>query len=296
MILSMTGFGDAQHHDGAVTFALEIRSLNHRYFKSTIKLAERLQFMDAEVDKLLRERLHRGSITYVLRVRATSEAAAGELNVAALRRYVEQLRSVAGDDAAAGGVTIDLGALIDLPGVCESPEIDEEQRKADAEIVRRMTNEALQKLLQMREREGTALRDDLLKHIAEIRAMAGEIAARAPLVVNEYKSKLTERVAMLMKDGGVDLDRESLIREVAIFADRCDISEEVSRLAAHLDQFGELCDSDEHSGRKLDFLTQEMIRETNTIGAKSNDAQITRRVVEIKGGIERLKEQVQNVE
>lgn len=291
MILSMTGFGDAQHVEDGVTFALEVRSLNHRYFKATIKLVERLQFMDAEVEKMLRLRLHRGSVTYVMRLRTVSEQAAYDINTAALGRYIEQLQPFVGQ-----GASLDVGTLLALPGVCESPEIADEQRERDAAIVRQLTEKALDKLIQMRVREGESLRDDLVNHCDQIRTLVGEIAERAPLVVQEYKQKLLDRIKLLMADSPVETDSESLSREVALFADRCDINEEVSRLGAHLDQFLELCHSDEHTGRKLDFLTQEMIRETNTIGAKSNDSAITRRVVEIKGGIERLKEQVQNVE
>jgi len=291
MILSMTGFGDAQHVEDGVTFALEIRSLNHRYLKATIKLADRLQFMDAEVEKILRSRLHRGSVTYVLRMRTASEAAACDINVAALRRYVDQLRPVTRD-----GMSLDVGSLLALPGVCEAPETTDAERERDKAIVFALTDEALDKLIQMRVREGEALRGDLLGHCAAIRGLVDVIAERAPHVVTQYKKRLGERLALLMEEAPAGVDQESLVREVAIFADRCDISEEVARLVAHLDQFAELCDSDEHSGRKLDFLTQEMIREINTVGAKSNDAAISRRVVEIKGGIERLKEQVQNVE
>jgi uncharacterized protein (TIGR00255 family) len=148
----------------------------------------------------------------------------------------------------------------------------------------------------MRKIEGEALADDLVTHCKRIRQFVQDIAVRAPQVIADYQQKLRDRVALLVRDAKLDIDKESLIREVAVYADRCDISEELSRLSSHLEQFTKLCSSPELAGRKLDFLAQELLREANTVGSKSNDATITRDVVEIKSSIDRLKEQVQNVE
>ena len=158
------------------------------------------------------------------------------------------------------------------------------------------TLEALDRLVDMRSTEGRALREDLLVHCGRIRELCCKVAELAPTVIEEYQDKLRERVAVLLRAAKLDVDKETLLREVAVFADRCDISEEIARLTSHLDQFTTLCESPELAGRKLDFLTQEMLREANTIGSKSNNAAIARHVVEIKGSIDRLKEQVQNVE
>jgi uncharacterized protein (TIGR00255 family) len=141
-----------------------------------------------------------------------------------------------------------------------------------------------------------ALRKDLIGNCERIREVAAEIAVHAPNMVTEYQQKLRDRVELLLRDAKLELEKDALLRDVAVYADRCDIGEEIARLASHLDQFTKLCDSPELAGRKLDFLTQEMLRETNTIGSKSNNAAIARNVVEIKGSIDRLKEQVQNVE
>jgi len=144
--------------------------------------------------------------------------------------------------------------------------------------------------------EGRALRDDLIAHCHQIEEHRAAIQERAPVVIQEYHERLCARVQELVAKAKLELEKESLAREVAIFADRSDISEEVVRLRSHLEQFGLLCDSDEHAGRRLDFMAQEMLREVNTIGSKSNDAAIAGRVIAVKALIDRLKEQVQNVE
>ena len=292
MILSMTGYGDAQHMEDGVGYALEIRSLNNRYLKPSIKLPEHLQFLEAEVDKLLRTRLVRGTLNYTLRVRDTSAQAAYEINVAALQAYLNLLNAV----RATGPVSVDLATVLALPGVCQPPEMDEAQREHQWKIVSALTSEAMEKLVAMRAEEGRALRDDLLKHTAAIRNELAAIAERSPAVVTEYLKRLTQRVNDLVGQAKLQLAEQDLAKETALFAERCDVSEEVSRPKSHLDQFDKLCDSKQHAGRKLDFLAQEMRREANTIGSKSNDTEIARHIVEIKALIDRLKEQVQNVE
>jgi len=292
MILSMTGYGDAQLVQDGVGYTLEIRSLNNRYFKPTIKLPEHLQFLEAEVDKLLRSRLTRGTVNYTLRVRDTSAQAAYEINVAALQAYLDQLNSV----RPAGPVSVDLATVLALPGVCQPPEMTEAQRERQWKIVSTLTSEALDKMIAMRAEEGRALRDDLLRHTAAVRSELTAIAERCPLVVAEYLKRLTQRVNELVGQAKLQLAEQDLAKEVALFAERCDVSEEISRLRSHLDQFDRLCDGKQHAGRKLDFLAQEMLREANTIGSKSNDTEIARHIVEIKALIDRLKEQVQNVE
>ncbi|GJM26799.1 MAG: hypothetical protein DHS20C16_32140 [Phycisphaerae bacterium] len=294
MIQSMTGFGEATVVRDGIGFSVEIRSLNNRYFKASIKLPDRFQFMEADVEKLLRRHLSRGSVSFMLRVRGKNAAAAYEINSDALESYLDQIRETNLPDGING--TVDLASLLTLPGVCESPELDEELREQEWTLVESLGKQALAMLVEMREVEGKALRDDLMNNCNEIRRLAGDIAVQAPKVIEEYHTKLQERVSHLLRTAKLDVDKESLLREVAVYADRCDISEETSRLESHLNQFIELCDSGGSVGRKLDFLAQEMLRETNTIGSKSNNAAIARDVVEIKGGIDRLKEQIQNVE
>ena len=294
MIHSMTGYGEAQHAEDGVNYALEIRTLNNRYFKTAIKLPENLQFLEAEAEKIIRQRLQRGSITMVLRLRNSSATAAYEINQAALDHYLDRIGRAHLPDGVTG--TVDLGTLLALPGVCQPPEQDEAHRGRIWQVAEDLIDRALDMVIAMRRHEGEALQRDLIGHCDRIRQLAAEIAKRGPKVIADYQAKLRDRVGVLLSAGELQVDQDSLLREVALYADRCDISEEIARLTSHLDQFASLCDSTEHTGRKLDFLAQEMLREANTIGSKSNDSEIARHVVEIKGSIDRLKEQVQNVE
>ena len=290
----MTGYGSAHRTDEGVSYALELRSLNNRYLKSSVRLPEYLQFLEADVDKLLRSRLGRGSVMFSLRIRDESAGAAIPINQAALQSYLEQLSDL--ERPAGVPVTIDLAGLAELPGVCQQPELDDEARSGYWGKIQALTTEALDALIEMRSREGESLRKDLLSHCEAIRENLKAIAALAPTVVQEYRDKLAERVNALLSTAALTLEEDALAREVALFADRCDISEEITRLTSHLDQFSRFCDSAEPAGRKLDFLAQELLREVNTIGSKSNNAAITWHVVDIKSLIDRLKEQVQNVE
>jgi len=293
MILSMTGFGSAERSAEGVTYSLEVRSLNNRYLKAVVKLPESLQFLETEVERRIRERLGRGSVTFNLRTRNESAAAGYDINTAALERY---LRSMAAAGVPEGvRATIDLAAVAALPGVCQPPEILDEVRQQQAVIVRELADAALDGVLEMRQTEGRALRDDLLGHCAGLSAELEAIAERSPTVVAEYQERLRSRVETLLAEEKFELEQDSLLREVAIYADRSDISEELTRLRGHVEQFTTLCDSTEPAGRKLDFLAQEMLREANTIGSKSNDATIARHIIEVKALIDRLKEQVQNV-
>ncbi len=293
MILSMTGFGEAQACEDAVSYRAEIRSVNNRYFKASIKLPDHLQRYEMEIEKLLRAKLGRGSISYSLRLKGDNAPTAFEINEAGLQRYVSRLEQIA---AGSKSAQIDLASLLELPGICEPIEMDPDLLARQFAVASRLTDEAIARLVEMRRVEGQALEKDLALHCREIRTRVASIAERAPLVVEEYHKKLRQRVSQLMESANLSLDQDALVREVAVFAERCDVNEEISRLLSHLDQFAELCASKEEAGRKLDFLAQEMLREANTIGSKASDSLIARHVVEVKAAIDRIKEQVQNVE
>jgi uncharacterized protein (TIGR00255 family) len=293
MIISMTGFGDASAERDGTHYAVEIRSLNNRFFKPVIKLPDTISGLEPELESMLRERLGRGSITYIFKMRSDSAEAAYHINTGALRAYVEQLRTIQGLDRF---VTIDLAGLVALPGVCQEPRDESDEITRHGDSVRALTATAIAKLQAMREREGRALFDELMRHVAVISAALAEIATRAPAVVEDYHRRLEQRVNQLLAKAELRVDESALIREVAVFAERADVAEEIQRLTSHLSAFEEACRRDEHAGRKLDFIAQEMLREANTIGSKANDAAIARSIVEIKGAIDRLKEQVQNVE
>lgn len=296
MILSMTGFGEARMSEGGVSYRVEIRCVNNRYFKASIKLPESFQRYEADVDRLLRTRLTRGSITFSLRVVDESPAAAFRINTIVLDEYVRQLTEVGKKYNQA---RIDFSRLLDAPGILQEPEIDEQKLATRFKTVESLINKAMEGVVAMRRAEGEALLKDLRVRCEDLKSALGRVKARTPNVVSEYQKRLSNRVMQLL-DGlegkNVDIHQDALAREVAIFAERCDVNEEIARLSSHLDQFEALCESPEETGRKLDFLAQELLREANTIGSKSNDAEIARHVVDMKAAIDRIKEQVQNVE
>jgi uncharacterized protein (TIGR00255 family) len=293
MLLSMTGFGAAQGVVEGVEYAVEARSVNGRYFKAAIKLPELLAAAEMEVERTTREFVSRGTITIVVRMRLGEERSAYRVNAAALSSYLDQLRGL--EVEANPTLRIDLGAMLQLPGVCEPPPVEELMERTRPGLMA-VVRQALTDLVEMRRREGCQLREDLLANCAAIVEALEAVQRRSPAVVGEYQERLSARVRELLAAGKVQIDQDQLAREVAIFAERCDIAEEISRLRGHLDQFRQWMDSPEPSGRKLDFIAQEMLREANTIASKSNDAQIIRAVVDIKTAIDRLKEQVQNAE
>ncbi|QOJ18427.1 MAG: YicC family protein [Phycisphaeraceae bacterium] len=292
----MTGFGVATAEDAGTHYTVEVRSLNNKYFKGTLRLPDELQALEAELEPALRRRLNRGSVVLTLQYSDVSEQAGAHINTAALASYLKQLNglgSTLGDTA----VRVDVGSLLALPGVVvQQPR--EDRLEAARSVVLRLADEACDRLLAMREREGRMLHDDLHRNRALIAERLAVVARRAPAVVEEYQARLRQRVESLLRDSGAAVRDEDLIREVAVYAERSDIAEEIARLTAHLDQFGEIIDATdpEPAGRTLDFLTQEMLREANTIASKSSDTEISRAIVEIKGAIDRIREQVQNVE
>ena len=293
MIVSMTGFGDATAESDGTHYSLEIRSLNNRFFKPVIKLPDTISGLEPELESMLREALGRGSITYILKMRLDSADAAYHINTQALKSYLAQLQEVKGLDL---HVQIDLAGLMQLPGVCQEPRDETDEIARHGPIVRELSKKAIAKLDAMRHREGEALFTDLMKHVTLIASNLKEIQARAPFVIEDYHKRLSQRVNQLMAKAELQVNQHDLIREVAVFAERADIAEEIQRLTSHLDAFEQSCRTGEHAGRKLDFISQEMLREANTIASKANDAQIARHIVEIKGAIDRVKEQVQNVE
>jgi uncharacterized protein (TIGR00255 family) len=293
MIVSMTGFGDATTEHSGTHYSVEIRSLNNRFFKPVIKLPENIQGMEPEIETILREKLVRGSITYILKMRLDSAEAAYHINTQALNAYIKQLEAVKG---ANGSMQIDLATLLALPGVCQEPRDESDELERHGGVIRELTDKAIEKLDAMRTREGQSLFNELMKHIRLIAENLAEIQKRAPFVIEDYHKRLSQRVNSLLTKAELKVSEVDLIKEVAVFAERADIAEEIQRLTHHLDAFEQSCRTSEHAGRKLDFITQEMLREANTIASKANDAQIARHIVEIKGAIDRVKEQVQNVE
>jgi uncharacterized protein (TIGR00255 family) len=295
MIRSMTGFGEAASRVDGAHYAVEIRSVNNRYFKAQIRLPDELQGLEAEIDSAVARKLTRGSIIVTVRFADTSANAAAKINTNAVQRYLEQLLSIPGLDHESARV--DIGALIPLPGVVIQDTGEERMRSARGVLID-LVEQACDKVQLMRDREGQTLLKEFHKHSHVIAEHLAVVKQRVPVTVELYQERLRQRMQALLKDSGMAVREEDLIREVAIYAERTDIAEEVARLEGHLAQFGEIIDAadGEPAGRTLDFLAQELLREANTIASKCLDVEISRRIVEIKGAIDRIKEQAQNVE
>lgn len=300
MIHSMTGYGEASEVVEGIQYAVEVRSLNNRYFKSTLRLPEEVAALEAEVEARLRRRLWRGSITLTLKMRLAEPRLGYEINEQVLLGYVQRLSTLMEKmpNRMSGGATLDLSALLSLPGVLTPGEEQISLPARARPVVVRLIDQACDKLIAMRVAEGQAIAEDLQKQRAVIRDRLEVVKQRAPQVIDEYHQRLRGRIDELMAKAELHVDKVELIREVAIYAERSDISEELQRLSGHLDQFERIIVSkdEEAVGRTLEFLAQEMLREANTIASKSNDATIARTIVEIKGAIDRIKEQSQNVE
>ena len=295
MITSMTGYGDAQGVLAGIELTIEIRSLNNRYYKPSIRLPDDFSYLEPAIDLLLRKAVSRGSLVYTLRVRPADDASLVQINYSALRSLLQDLREFQ-RDIGFEGVSIDLAGLLQVPGLIQPVEQASSHREQTKELVVDLTNKALAALVQMRQREGQVLHDDLLAQVRTIRQQLELVKTSAPQVVGAYQAKLIQRVTELLSGTRVAVSQDDLAREVAIFAERCDISEEIVRLGSHLEHFEEVCQDNAQAGRRMDFIAQEMLREANTIGSKASDGTISVAVVDIKAAIDRIKEQVQNVE
>jgi uncharacterized protein (TIGR00255 family) len=294
MINSMTGYGGAEGEIAGVTYSVEIKSVNNRYFKTIIKLPESAAFLEEDIEKLLRRSLLRGTISCTLRVKNAPVDVLFSIDEAALQSVVDKLSRIAlsGD----GTRRIDIAGLLALPGIMLPASPDEQLAGQIRQGVLRITQQAVDRLKEARAAEGAALAADLQGHCKIISSELEQISARNAPALQEYHKRLKEKVDDLLADANFKMDEETLAREVAVFAEKSDISEEIARLSFHLEEFVRACDADSGAGRRLEFITQEMLREANTIASKACDNDVTRRVVEIKCEIDRLKEQVQNIE
>lgn len=296
MIRSMTGFGDASSQGDGVHYFLEVRSLNSKYFKAVIRLPEEFQGLEAEMESRLRHRLTRGSVFVTARCADVSEEAAYDINAKALSRYIEQIKKA--PQVASGEIRVDLSALLSLPGVLQPPANEEERLGRTRGALLALLDKACESLMAMRQKEGAMLLQDLLANRDVMVDRLKLVKSRAPATIAEYEKRLKGRIETMVKEANLKAEPIEVIREIAVCAERSDISEEITRLGGHIDQFAELLarDGGQPVGRTLDFLAQEMLREANTIASKCNDSEIARAIVEVKGAIDRIKEQVQNVE
>jgi len=290
----MTGYGEAHRQENELAVAVEVRTINSRYFKITMRCGEGYTLLEPEVEAVVRQQIKRGTVQVFLRVDRPISGDDYQLNAAVLEHYRQQLMAL--QERWETPASVPLDKLLLLPGVVNDDPIKRADATEDWPLIRVTLEAALANMAKMRADEGRAMGDDLKANCAIIAHELAGVELRAPLVVSAYRTRLHERVGKLLEELQVTLDPGDLIKEVSIFAERSDISEEIVRLRSHLLQFDEIMALPESSGRKLEFLTQEMFRETNTIGSKSNDVLIARHVIEMKAAIEKIREMIQNIE
>ena len=294
MIKSMTGFGRGEFTDGKRNVTAEIRTVNHRYADITVKMPKRYSFAEEAVKNIVKQKIRRGKAEVSIIMENLSEAdVTVRLNTPVAEQYLQNLKQLQEEFGLAG--EIDIRLLSSMPDVLRAiPDVEDEDEITSVitEAVTRATeaNDA------MRQTEGQRLAEDLLHRGDLVRGIVDKIGTRAPLVAQEYVRKLNDRISELL-DGAAEIPEDRILTEAAIFADKANITEELVRLDSHMKQLKEiLTGADGPVGKKLDFLVQEMNREANTIGSKANDLEITSWMLEAKSEIEKIREQVQNIE
>jgi len=292
MLKSMTGFGAGRARAGDEETSVEVRAVNHKHLDLKVRLPRELASLEPVVAQAVRARCSRGTVEVaVRRVSKLPTGSVPSVDPALARAWREAFRELARVLELPDLPTV--SQVASQPGVIRLEEAGVDLESA-GQALQAALAQALEALVAMREREGRALQDDLLERLGRVAALAGEIAALAPRTVEAFRARLHERVAELLR--GVPVDETRLLQETALFAERTDVAEEATRFASHLEQFRALLASPEPAGRRMDFLVQEMNREVNTTGSKSQSVEISTRVVELKAELERIREQVQNVE
>ena len=294
MIKSMTGFGRSEYSDGKRNIICEIRSVNHRYSDITVKMPRRYSFAEDRIKQTVKEKLVRGKVDVSINVENVTESdVVIKLNQLAAKQYYDNLSELKEQFGLTGD--IDLSLMAGMPDVLKAvPDVEDEEEITKAILI--PVAEASANLEKMRAVEGQRLADDLISKGETIKVILDKIEERSPLVVIDYMEKLRARITELL-DGAAEVPEERILTEAAIFADKCAIDEEITRLNSHLVQLKAILTGSESTvGKKLDFLVQEMNREANTIGSKANDLEITNNMLNIKAEIEKIREQVQNIE
>lgn len=292
MIKSMTGYGKGEAAYAGGRIVVELRCVNHRYGEISVKLPRVLMPFENEIKKRVAEKLNRGKIDVFIQLESAAQAGVPTANLPLARGYYRALTSIR--EALGLAEEVDLALIAAQRDVIAvSAEAEAAIEEIPAELVEAL-EAGLARVDQMRSFEGESLRADFKKRRETLAELIARVEKRAPSVVAEYAQKLKERIQALTQESGLPEERVAL--EVALLADKCDITEELVRLESHLRQFDETLERSEPVGRKLDFLLQEINREVNTIGSKANDAEIAACVVELKGELEKIREQVQNVE
>lgn len=290
---SMTGFGKASASDNGKELTIELKSVNNRFLEVNSRLPKAYGGIEDIINKAIQRQVKRGSVdVYVTYADRSGAPKPIDVDLSLVGGYLNASSKVKAqypeivDD-------FNLTALLKMPEVLR-PAVDNEYAEVLKSLAVDCAESAALELDKMRVIEGKSIENDLLTIIENIKTTMNEVVTRAPVIVSEYRTKITNRIAEILD--GVEVDESRLINEVAFFADKSDINEEISRMNAHIVQFLEIMSKDESVGRKLDFLSQEMVREANTMCSKSNDITMTGFLVELKNQVEKLKEQIRNVE
>lgn len=284
----MTGYGRSDFAIGPDTYALEIKSLNHRFIDISVRTSDRFYPFETKIREEVKKRFARGSFSLFVST-VSVEAPALRLNIQAAQAYLEAAKEVK--------EKLGVGGDVELDSLLKVKDIFISERKLpgedDWEPVKKALDTAFSALEDWRTREGDALKVELFSRLATLEVFLGNVDARVPKVLEAYRHRLTENMKKLLEE---KVDESRILFEAAVFAERSDVSEEVARLKSHLEMFRKNLKFEEPVGKKLDFLCQEIGREINTIGSKSNDVEITQTVIEMKGELEKIREQVQNIE
>ena len=292
MIRSMTGFGRGNSEKDGKSFTIEIKSVNHRYFETNIRMPRVLTSFEDKIRKIIGEKVKRGKLdVFVTQGNYDKEDVEACLNEKLVQSYINCFKTLKDKYNLYGEISVE--TIAKLPEVITLKQKEENVTETFEQIELSLTK-ALDALLFMREREGKKLLEDVIIKCDLINGLVGRVKERSPFVVSEYKVKLTQRLNALNKE--VEFDENRVAMEIAIFADKVGIDEEIVRLNSHIEQMKETLIIDEPIGRKLDFIIQEMNRETNTIASKANDLEILNTVINMKSEIEKIREQIQNIE
>lgn len=291
MIKSMTGYGKSNMSKNLREYQVEIKSVNHRYLDVSVKMPRSLSYLEEEIKKAVSANLTRGKVDVFITFNNNSlEGRDIKINTEIARMYIQELRNLAETE----------GIVADIPvtEISKLPDVLTIQNNQDDEMIKNelleVTNKAIENLVEMRKVEGEKIAQDLLVRIQDIEEKVKKISSLSTGLIDEYVVKLNTRIKELLQDQ--EIDEARLAQEVVIYADKCSIEEEVTRLNSHIYQFRELLQTNEAVGKKIDFMIQEMNRETNTIGSKANNLEITNEVINMKTQIENIREQVQNIE
>lgn len=292
MIKSMTGFGRGHNVLNGRDITVEIRAVNHRYYEFSCRIPRSMGFAEEKLKSLLQGKISRGKAEVSVLVSNTSISDEKiTLNTEVIRSYIEAMHEAGGQFGLENDISeSDILRIPDAFTVVKT-DVDEEQLWEDVRVT---AEQALERFISMRETEGERMKADILSRLDRIEKWVGFVEERSPLVVEDYRKRLYDRMCEVLK--GKDIDENRILLEAGIFSEKTAVDEETVRLRSHINQFRTMLESAEPIGRKLDFLVQEMNRETNTIGSKVQDIEVTRVVVDQKSEIEKIREQIQNIE